>query len=142
MYALSIHWHTVSSTAEDEPARRVVERLTDKAYRFGQQTEEHERSLLEGQQGLEEFVLQEQKSKNEMLASVQGSVQQMQTESAALRDIVWLLRVRNNQVENSAQEAKPRQQDNTERIEDYQHKNREAKEAMNKRVDLLDLHLQ
>ena len=100
VYAPTIHWHTVSSTAKDEPACRVIERLTDEAYRFGQQTEAHEHRLLEGQQGLEEFVLQERRSKDEMLASVQGSVQQMQTESAALGDIVRLLRVRSNQVEN------------------------------------------
>ena len=124
----------------------VVERLADEAYRFGQQTEEHEHRLLEGQQGLEEFVLQERRSKDEMLASMQGSVQQMQTETAALGDVVRLLRVRSNQVENAAQEAEHRQQTNTERLqnrmETYQQENREAKEAMNKRVDLLDLRLQ
>ena len=56
VYAPTIHWHTVSSTGEDEPARRVIERLADEAYCFGQQTEVHECTLLEGQQGLEEFV--------------------------------------------------------------------------------------
>ena len=54
VYAPPIHWHTVCSAAEDEPARRVIERLADEAYRFGQQTEAHEHRLLEGQQGLEE----------------------------------------------------------------------------------------
>ena len=136
VYAPTIHWHTVSSAAEDEPARRVIERLADEAYRFGQQTEEYEHRLLEGQQGLEEFVLQERRSKDEMLASVQGSVQHMQTETAAMGDVVRLLRVRSNQVENAAQEAEQRQQKNTERLqnrmETYQQENREAKEAMNK----------
>ena len=56
MYALTIHWHTVSSTVEDEPARKVIERLANEAYRFGQQTKVHKRRLFEGQQGLEEFV--------------------------------------------------------------------------------------
>ena len=124
----------------------MIESFADKAYRFGQQTEAHKHRLLEGQQGLEEFVLQERRSKDEMLASVQGSVQQMQTESAALGDIVQLLRVCSNQVENSAQEAERRQQENTDRLQQrmevYQQENREAKEAINKRVDLLDLRLQ
>ena len=105
VYAPSIHWHIVSSATEDQPARRVVERLADKAYRFGQQTEAHEHRLLEAQQGLEEFVLQERRSKNKMLASMQDSVRQMQTKTAALGDVVRLLRVRSNQVENAAQEA-------------------------------------
>ena len=105
VYAPTIHWHTVSSAAEDEPARRVIERLADEAYRFGQQTKAHEHRLLEGQQGSEEFVLQERRSKNKMLASVQDSVRQMQTKTAALGDVVRLLRVHSNQVENAAQEA-------------------------------------
>ena len=70
----------------------------------------------------------------------------MQTESAALGDIVRLLRVRSNQVENLAREADRRQQENTDRLQQrmevYQQENREAKEAINKRVDLLDLRLQ
>ena len=36
VYALTIHWHTVSSTVEDEPVQTVIERLTNKAFRFGQ----------------------------------------------------------------------------------------------------------
>ena len=56
VYSPTIHWHTVSSATEDERAPRVIEQLADEAYRFGRQTEEHERRLLEGQQGLEEFL--------------------------------------------------------------------------------------
>ena len=70
----------------------------------------------------------------------------MQTESTTLGDIVRLLRVRSNQVENSGQEAERQQQENTDRLQQrmevYQQENREAKEAINKRVDLLDLRLQ
>ena len=83
----------MSSAIEDEPERRVIERLADEAYRFGQQTEAHERRLLEGQQGLEDFVQQEQRAKDEVLASVQGSLQQMNTENAALGDAIQLLQV-------------------------------------------------
>ena len=74
VYAPMIHWHTVSSIVEDEPARRVIERLVDEVYRFGQQIEAHERRLLGGQVGLEDFVQQEQKAKNDALANVQGSL--------------------------------------------------------------------
>ena len=70
VYAPTIHWHTVSSTVEEEPTRRVIERLADEAYRFGQQTEAHKRRLLDGQVGLEDFVQQEQKAKNDAVASV------------------------------------------------------------------------
>ena len=49
VYALTIHWHTVSSTVEDEPTHRIIERLANEAYHFGQQTEAHERRLLDGQ---------------------------------------------------------------------------------------------
>ena len=49
VYAPTIHWHIVSSAVEDEPACRVIERLADEVYCFGQQTEEHERRLLDGQ---------------------------------------------------------------------------------------------
>ena len=56
VYAPTIHWHTVSSTVEDEPACKVIERLADKAYCFGQQTKVHKRRLLGGQVGLEDFV--------------------------------------------------------------------------------------
>ena len=49
-------------------------------------------------------------------------------------------------MENLAQEAERRQQENTDRLQQrmevYQQENREAKEAINKRVDLLDLRLQ
>ena len=70
VYAPTIHWHTVSSAVEDELAHRVIERLANEAYWFGQQTKEHERRLLDGQQGLEEFVQQEQKAKDDALASM------------------------------------------------------------------------
>ena len=70
VYGPTIHWHTVSSTVEDEPAHRVIERLVDEAYHFGQQIEAHKRRLLDGQMGLEEFVQQEQKAKNDALANV------------------------------------------------------------------------
>ena len=36
VYAPTIHWHIVSSIVEDEPACKVIERLADEAYRFGQ----------------------------------------------------------------------------------------------------------
>ena len=36
VYAPTIHWHTVSSTVEDELAHRVLERLANEAYHFGQ----------------------------------------------------------------------------------------------------------
>ena len=75
--APTIHWHTVSSPVEDEPAHRVIERLTDEAYHFGQQMEAYECRLLDGQQGLEEFVQQEQKAKDDALANVQSSLQQI-----------------------------------------------------------------
>ena len=93
VYAPTIHWHTMSSTVEDEPARRVIERLANEGYCFGQQTEVHERRLLDGQVGLEDFVQQEQKDKNDALASVQGSLQQLNVECTALGDAVQLLRV-------------------------------------------------
>ena len=35
VYAPTIHWHTVSTAAEDEAAHRVIEQLADEAYRFG-----------------------------------------------------------------------------------------------------------
>ena len=72
-------------------------------------TEAHECRLLEGQQGLEDFVQQEQRAKDEVLASVQGSLQQINTENAALGDAIQLLRVRAQQIENLAQEAEKRQ---------------------------------
>ena len=96
----------MSFAVEDEPAHRVIERLADEAYCFGQQTEAHECRLLEGQQGLEDFVQQEQRAKDEVLASLQGSLQQMNTENAALGDAIQLLQVRAQQNENFAQEAK------------------------------------
>ena len=36
VYALMIHWHTVSSAIEDESTRRVIERLANEACYFGQ----------------------------------------------------------------------------------------------------------
>ena len=56
VYAPTIHWHIVSSIVEDEPTCKVIERLANEAYHFGQQAEEHECRLLDGQKGLEEFV--------------------------------------------------------------------------------------
>ena len=74
VYAPMIHWHIVSSAVEDELAWKVIERLANEAHHFGQQTEEHERRLLDGQQGLEEFMQQEQKAKDDALASMQISL--------------------------------------------------------------------
>ena len=63
--------------------------------------------LLDGQQGLEEFVQQEQKAKDDALASVQGSLQQLNTECTALGDAVQLLCVRAQQIENTAARSGP-----------------------------------
>ena len=103
VYAPTIHWHTVSSTIEDEPRRRVIERLANEAYCFGQQTKAHECRLLDGQVGLEDFVQQEQKAKNDALASVQCSLQQLHVECTALGDAVQLLRMGAQQIEDTAQ---------------------------------------
>ena len=89
---------------------------------------------------------QEQKAKDEVLASVQGSLHQLNAKQAALGDAIQFLRVRAQQIENFAQEAEKRQQCNHEqlhqRVEGYQQVNREAKESTNRRIDLLDLRLQ
>ena len=146
VYAPTIHWHTVSTAAEDEAARRVIEQLADEAYRFGQQTEAHEHRLLEGQQGLEEFVQQEQRAKDEELASVQGSLQKLTAEQAALGDAIQLLRVRTQQMDNFAQEAEKQNlyahEQLKQRAESYQQVNRETNATTNRRIDLLDLRLQ
>ena len=52
----------------------------------------------------------EQRAKDEELASMQNSLQQLNAEQAALGDAIQLLRVRAQQVENFAQEAEKRQQ--------------------------------
>ena len=89
---------------------------------------------------------QKQRAKDEELASVQGSLQQLNAEQAALGDAIQLLRVRAQQVENFAQEAEKRQQYTQEqlkqRVESYQQVNRETNETTNRRIDLLDLRLQ
>ena len=48
-----IHWHTVQFAVEDGPAWAAIERFADEAFRFGRQTEECERQLLEGQVNME-----------------------------------------------------------------------------------------
>ena len=55
---------------EDESALRVIERLTGEVCCFGQQTGVHECKFLDGQRGLEEFVQQEQKAKDDVSVSV------------------------------------------------------------------------
>ena len=47
----------------------------------------------------------EQRAKDEELASVQGSLQQLNAKQAALGDAIQLLRVRAQQIDNFAQEA-------------------------------------
>ena len=55
-YAPTINRHVVLSLGNNLPARQVIKHLMAEAYCFGQQTEEHEHRLLDGQLAMDDFV--------------------------------------------------------------------------------------
>ena len=93
VYSPTIHWHTVQSEVVDLQARKVVERLADEAYKFGLQVEEHERLLLDGQHGVENFVKEEIGGQRETIRNLQAAMKQQDAEILALKDKLRLLRV-------------------------------------------------
>ena len=84
-------------------------------------------------------------AKERALASVHGSLQERETENAAIRDELELLHVRIQQLENTTQGVNDQRRKGlttlTQCFAAVQRKNNEAKELAHKCLDLLDLYL-
>ena len=67
--------------------------MADEACKFGQQVEEHERLILDGQHGVENFVKEEIGGQGETIRNLQVVTKQKHAEVLALKDELRLLHV-------------------------------------------------
>ena len=96
-WAPQFHWHLEVPSIVDEGARRAVEQIVGDAFRFGQQTEEHEHYLLSQVQGNGQRLQTTEDTMTTLratLESVQHNLREAQSDYGRLEMQLALLELR------------------------------------------------